>query len=295
MHILIAGAGGPLGRELVDRFLRLDWRVTALAYSIKKFTGWIHPRLTLRAGNVTRPYQIEGLCQGVDVVLSCIGITRMGNHQMTHHEVDYLGNLNLLREAERAGVRKFAFVTPVGAERGAQRGIPLLDAKYQFKNELRRSSLEWLIFRSGAFYPDLAEWGRMAGSGPLAIIGPGTHYSTPIDVGELATLMANDLPEHRNEVIEYGGPENLSWNDIGRIFREQLGRPTRVRHIPIGLCRTLLPLIKPFSHAYHAQGQLILFMFTHDLPTPHRGQLRFAEYLKMNETPSQSARHLQNL
>jgi uncharacterized protein YbjT (DUF2867 family) len=282
MHILIAGAGGQLGRHLIERLLRRDLHVTALGYSLKEFTGWVHPRLQTRACNVTQPHQLKGLCDGVDLVISCLGITRMRN-DMTHMDVDYQGNLNLLREAEQAGVKKFAIITPIGAEAGARLGVPLLEAKYLFKNELRKSRLEWLIFRSGGFYSDLAEMGRMAAKGPLFIVGPGTHYSTPIDVGELATLMAEEVLVRKNEVIELGGPDDLSWNDICRACFAHHGRPPRLIHVPVGLCSAILTLIKPFSPAYYAMGKLILFMSTHDLPTPHRGTLRFIDYLKTNQ------------
>jgi uncharacterized protein YbjT (DUF2867 family) len=285
MHVLIAGAGGLLGQPLIDRFIRQDCHVTALGYSLKEFTGWIHPRLTITACNVTQPAQLTGLCAGVDVVISCLGITRMRN-AMTHMDVDYQGNVNLLREAEKAGVKKFAIITPIGAEAGALKKVPLLEAKYLFKNELRKSKLEWVIFRSGGFYSDLAEMGRMAEKNPLVIVGPGTYFSTPIDVGELATLMAEEVLVRKNEVIELGGPEDLSWNDICRTCFEHYGRPPRLIHVPVGLCRAILTLIKPFSPAYYAMGKLILFMSSHDLPTPHRGTLRFADYLKTHRSGS---------
>lgn len=285
MHILIAGAGGLLGQQLIDRFLRRDMYVTAMGYSSKEFSGWVHPRLTIRACNVTQPYQLTGLCNKVDVVVSCLGITRMSKTQ-THQAVDFQGNLNLLREAEKSGVKKFAVITPIGAEAGMQKGVPLLEAKYLFKRELRKSSMEWLIFRSGGFYSDLAEMGRMASKGPMYMVGPGTHFSTPIDVGELATLMADELPVRKNEVIELGGPEDLSWNDICRVCFAHYGRKLNIVHVPVGVCRSILALIKPFSPSYYAMGKLIVFMSTHDLPTPHRGSLHFADYLKNHRTPA---------
>lgn len=283
MHILIAGAGGPLGKQLIHRFLDKNFHVTAMGYRIEEFNGIIHPRLKTRACNVTQPDQVTGICDGVDTVISCIGINRMRN-RLTHFDVDYQGNLNLLREAERAGTHKFAVVTPIGAEAGAAKGVPLLEAKYLFKSELRQSTLKWVIFRSGGFFSDLAQMGQAAAKGPMFVVGDGQRRFTPIDVGELATLIADRLPAGADEVIELGGPEDLSWNDICRICFAHYGRPPRIVHVPVGLCRGIIPLIKPFSPAAEAMGKLILFMSTHDLTTPRCGRLRFADFLKQHAT-----------
>jgi len=281
MNVFIAGAGGPLGKELVNAFLDRNDHVTAMGYSKKEFTGLRHPRLTVLACDVTKPEQLNGVCKGADLVISCLGITRMRN-KLTHMDVDYRGNLNLLRECEKQGVRKFTFITPVGAAHGEEHGVPLLKAKHLFKQELRNAKLEWVIFRAGGFFQDLAEMGKMAAKGPMIIIGPGTYRFTPVDVHDVARVMVEDSVTKRNAVVEIGGPEDMSWNEICQTCFAHYGKKVRIVHVPVWLCQaTLLPL-KFFSSSKFAMGKLILYMSTHDLPTEKRGQLRFADYLAAN-------------
>ena len=278
MHVFIAGAGGSLGKLLISEFLdRGDW-VTAISYSGKGFEGVSHPRLITLACDVTQPAKLDGVCKGVDVVVSCLGITRMRN-RMTHMGVDYQGNLNLLKEAEKQGVRKFAFITPVGAEHGGTHGVPLLKAKHLFKQELRRSGLEWIIFRTGGFYSDLAEMGKMALKGPMVLVGSGTPVFTPVDVRDVARAMAEDIQVKSNAIVEIGGPEDMSWNDICRACFSHYGKTPRIVHVPVWMCQAILPVLRPLSSAYFAMGKLILFMSTHDLPTQKRGHLKFSDYL----------------
>ena len=278
MHVFIAGAGGPLGKQLIDAFLQKDVQVTAMGYSKKEFAGLYHPRLTTIECDVTKPEQLQGVCKGADMVVSCLGITRMRN-RLTHMDVDYRGNLNLLKEAEKQGVRKFGFITPVGAEHGEEHGVPLLQAKHLFKQELRQSGLDWVIFRSGGFFSDLAEVGRMAAKGPMYVVGAGDRISTPVDVQDVARVMVEDLLVTSNTVVEIGGPEDMSWNEICLTCFEHYGMKPRILHVPVWLCHAALALLKPFSSSYVAMGKLILFMSTHDLPTEKRGKLRFADYL----------------
>lgn len=278
MHVFIAGAGGPLGKRLIGAFLRRDFQVTAMGYSLNEFAEQFHPRLTTVACDVTRPEQLAGVCKGADVVVSCLGITRMRNN-LTHYDVDYLGNLNLLKEAEKQGVRTFGFITPVGAGHGHEHGVPLLQAKHLFKKELRQSGLNWVIFRAGGFFSDLADVGKMAAKGTMYVVGPGTHRFTPVDVGDVAQVMAEEILVQRNAVVEIGGPQDMSWNEICQVCFDHYGKKPRIVHVPIWLCQVALAVLQPFSRSYTAMGKLILFMSTHDLPTAKRGKRTFAEYL----------------
>ena len=281
MHIFIAGAGGPLGKKLIDGFLDRNDQVTAMGYSKQEFAGLYHPRLTTLACDVTKPEQLDGLCKGADVVVSCLGITRMRN-RLTHMDVDYQGNLNLLKEAEKHGVRKFAFITPIGAGHGEEHGVPLLQAKHLFKKELRNAGLEWIIFRAGGFFSDLAEMGKMAAKGTMYIVGPGTNIFTPVDVRDVARVVIEDIPVKSNTVVEIGGPEDMSWNEICRTCFAHYGKKPRIVHVPVWLCNATLPLLRLFSSASFAMAKLIIFMSLHDLPTEKRGRLRFADYLASN-------------
>jgi hypothetical protein len=101
--------------------------------------------------------------------------------------------------------------------------------------------------------------------------------------------MAEDIVAKRNTVVEIGGPEDMSWNEICQTCFTHYGEIPRIVHVPVWLCHSTLALLKPFSPTYVAMGKLIIFTSTHDLPTAKRGALRFSDYLAANEirsTPS---------
>ena len=277
MRILIAGAG-VLGKRLINVFLGRGMDVTAISLGQMQFEGLDHPNLRTVVCDVTKPVQLEGLCRGVDIVVSCIGITRLKGN-LSHMDVDYRGNLNLLREAERSGVKKFGIVSPEGVDEGADT-VPLLEARRLFEGELRNSSVGWLVFHAGGFFTDLAEMGKMAEKGSLFVIGHGKNMFTPIAVDDLAEIVAEDMLTRSHEVIHVGGPEDMSWNDICDVCFANYGKKPRVLKVPVWLCRFTLWLIRPFTKSYHAMGRLLVFMSTRDLPTKKRGRTRLADYLK---------------
>ena len=280
-RLLIAGAGGVLGRELIRKAMERGDQVSALVLNRRELQDMqADPRLRIIEADATDPSQLTGICAGQQQVISCIGITRLKG-RLTHEDVDYRGNLNLMEEARRSGVERFAFVSPAGTGHGHD-DVPLLEAKYRFEQALRASGLSWIIFRSGGFFPDLAEMRKLALRGPLYVIGDGQSRSTPIHVPELAAIMLDESGRVGNRVVEVGGPEDLTWRETCDLCFETQGLPVRISSAPVWLCRLILVLLKPFSYRYYAMGRLLLFMSTRDVCTPHRGVVRLRDYLAVD-------------
>ncbi len=277
MNLLIAGAGGVLGRELVRQALARGDRVEALVLRKGELRVVEHPRLRIIEADVTRPEQLAGICKGIEQVVSCIGITRLRD-KLTHEIVDYRGNLNLLEEARRGGVAKFGFISPAGTELGLGHA-PLMDAKFRFEQALQASGMSWVIFRSGGFFPDVAEMLKLAAKGPLYAIGDGGSRSTPVHVPDLATVMLAEMGRQTNAVVGVGGPEDLTWRETCEACFAALGRAPRISTAPVWLCKLALALIRPFSYRSWAMGRLLLFMSTHNVCTPHLGRVRLQDYL----------------
>jgi uncharacterized protein YbjT (DUF2867 family) len=278
MNVLVAGGGGILGRLLIKELLARNHKVVSFAYSAREFEGLQHPNLKTFSCDITRPDQLRGVCDGIDTVISCVGITRLSG-SLTHMDVDYQGNLNLLVEAKWSGVKKYGFISPAGVDEG-HAFVPLLEAKYLFEDALKKSDLKWVIFRAGGFYSDLKEMGKAAIKGSMFVFGNGENRFTPVDVGDLARIMAEDILVRENCMVSVGGPADMSWNEICRACFTRHGKPPKILHIPVWVGRLTLLLIKPFSRKYDAMGRLILFMCTTDLLTEKRGKKSFAQYLQ---------------
>lgn len=277
MNLLIAGAGGVLGRELVRQALARGDHVAALVLRKGELRVIEHPRLRIIEADVTKPEQLAGICKGLEQVISCIGITRLRGN-LTHEIVDYRGNLNLLEEAKRSGISRFGFISPAGTDQGLGHA-PLIDAKYRFEQALQASGVPWVVFRSGGFFPDLVEMKKLAAKGPLYAIGKGDSRSTPVHIPDLAAIMLAEMGQRENTVVEVGGPEDLTWRETCALCFETQDLPVRIRYAPVGLCRLALAFIRPFSYRYHAMGRLLLFMSTHDVCTSKRGTVKLRDYL----------------
>ncbi len=277
-NILIAGVGGVLGRALVGAFNKKGVNPSGLSLFEREFNG-IEGLSSKILGDVTRPESLHGTCAGIDVVVSVVGITRIRG-KLTHMDVDYQGNMNLLAEAKRAGVRKFVVISPAGTDLGARQGVPLMEAKFKFEEALKKSGLAWIIVRSGGFMADFVGMAELARKGPMYIIGNGNAVSTPVEVEELAALMVDDTLLLANTYTSIGGPRDMTWRQIGTACFKLWDKPIRMISIPAWICRLMLVLIRPFSFQYYAMGQLILFFSVNSAPTAQRGKMDLEAYLQ---------------
>lgn len=104
--ILIAGASGYLGGHIANELKNQHYLVKAIARNAIRLKH-THPDLNeIFEAELTKPETLSGCCEGIDAVISTVGITRQKDG-LTYMDVDYQANLNLLNEAKKSGVKKF--------------------------------------------------------------------------------------------------------------------------------------------------------------------------------------------
>ncbi len=279
LRVLLAGASGTLGRSLATA-LSVDHDVTALVRPSSESRLAGSDRLAgMRSAQVTDPVSLIGVCDGIDAVVTTVGITRQRDG-LTYVDVDYQANLNLLREAERAGVEKFVYVSVVGADKLSP--VPAIDAKHRFEQELQTSSIDWIIVRPSGFFTDLLEVLTMAQRGTVYQFGDGENTITPIDVDDLARAIGGLLGESRH-IAAVGGPETITWNELARRCFAAVGKRERVIHLPKWILSALLAMVRPFSKRRHGTLSFVGHVQTGDTSAPEVGSRRvedfFAEHI----------------
>src|SRR5262249_2228018 len=139
-------------------------------------------------GEVTQPETLRGLCDGIEVVFSSIGITRQTD-RVSYMEVDYQGNRNLLDLALAASVRKFVFVHAFNAR--LLQPLEGVRAKQRFVEELRESGLAHTVVCPTRFFNDMSEFLKMAKRGTGYLIDDGQRKINPIHGADLGSVCAD--------------------------------------------------------------------------------------------------------
>jgi uncharacterized protein YbjT (DUF2867 family) len=157
-RVLIVGATGGTGRQLVEQALERGHVVTALARDPSALRVE-HPRLTVVRGNVLDYLSVDAAVRGQDAVLSALGHKQFFRPTRTLSE----GTRNLLHAMETHGVRRFVCETALGIGDSAGRMglyytffvIPVI-LPFYFWDKARQerliaaSGVDWVVVRPGA-------------------------------------------------------------------------------------------------------------------------------------------------
>ena len=275
-RVLVAGATGYLGGFVAREFKRRGYFVRALARSADKLQamGWELDEIV--EGEVTKPETIRGICEGMDVVFSSIGITKQKDN-LTFQDVDYQGNRNLLEVARRAGVRKFIYTSVF---RGPSLlHLAIVKAHEDFVAVLRTSGMEYTIVRPTGFFSDMGEYLSMARKGRVYLMGDGSNRINPIHGADLAGICVDAVDQDVQE-MDVGGPEVLTHGEIGRLALTAAGKTHRITSIPVWVMRASISLVRVFNRH---QGELLAFLteaMSSDAVAPMTGYRTLAQHFR---------------
>lgn len=234
--ILVAGATGVLGSEIVRRALAAHEAVRAMVRSTSNPETVERIRKTgaeIVVADVKDPTTLTAACKGVDAVIS--GITAITTAQPgdSFDATDGQGTKNLIDAAKRAGAKKFVFVS---FDTEHVPDAPLGRAKRSAEEHLKKSGMDYTILHPSLFFE---VWlGPMLFADPVAgtakVYGSGTskfRYIAVADVAELA-VQALTRPVASNATIPFGGPEKMSQRDALRLFEQAFDKKFEVTEIP---------------------------------------------------------------
>lgn len=282
-HVMIAGATGYLGQFLCAEYQRRGWHVSALVRSAN--TAATLPADTNVTAQATQPETLKGVMQGIDLVVSALGITRQADG-LSYWDVDYQANLNLLQEAVASDVKHFAYVHVLNADRMA--GVPLVAAKSAFVSALQAADLDSTVIAPSGYFSDMEDFFNMARKGRVWLFGDGQLQINPIHGADLATAIF-DAVDRKEAWLDVGGPDVLTHRDLAKLSFETLGSPDRITILPDFFRRIALRLL-PWFAPHHVVGPAQFFLTAFGMHMAGRpvGTRHLAEYFQgLNSRPTE--------
>ena len=242
--VLIVGSTGYLGKYLVQECKQRGYWVRALARNPQKLEQLRESIDDLFVGEVTKPETLKGVCDGIDVVISALGVaSSRTDEKITLEEVDYGGNKNVLDRALSAFVKKFLFVSFIISP--DYENLEITRIKRMFEQALHTSGLDYCIIRPTAFFADMKEILKLAQKGTVYLLGHGNFRGNPIHGSDLAKFCVDAIDRQEKE-LPVGGPDEYSYRESAELAFKVLGKQPRIKTIPGWPLNLLLKLIKPF-------------------------------------------------
>lgn len=279
--ILVAGPTGYLGSHIVKELMAREMDFQAITRNAKKLTALgLSPSQIIEA-QVTDRESLSDSWAGVDTLISTVGITRQKDG-LTYMNVDYQANKNLLDEAIKQGVKKFIYVSVLQGENLTH--LKICEAKERFVAALKQSGLDYCIIRPSGFFSDMTEFFNMADSGRVYLFGDGQTKVNPIHGADLAKVCV-DAVFHEEQIIEVGGPEVLTHQQIAETAFAAVEKPVKITRIPDWVRRVLLRLAKLFmSKTQFGPVEFFLNVMTMDMAAQSYGRHTLKEFFKKIKT-----------
>jgi uncharacterized protein YbjT (DUF2867 family) len=246
-QILVTGATGKFGKEVLKRLSGQNLSVAALARNPEKAQSLVPEGVSIRFGDLSRPETLDAALDGVEkVLLASSADPNQGQNQS-----------NLVQAAKKAGIRYIVKLSAIGAE--ADSPILVARAHARTERELSESGIPHTNLRPNFFMQNML---NSAGT----IVSRGEFYSCArngkggyVDVGDIAAVAAACLATdgHAGQNYLITGSESLSLYDIAAKLSAAVGKDIRYVDLPPDAFRQAL--LKAGYPEWRVDGLVALF------------------------------------
>lgn len=271
MRVAVTGATGFVGHHVVAELVRAGHDVVAVARRGGRSSAasgadlGTHPGVRYIAGDVATGEGLDSAFAGADAAVHLVGIiTQAGRQTFARVHVD--GTANALGAARRAGVRRFAHMSALGARPDSPAGYAR--SKADAEALVRASGLEWTVFRpSNIFGVGDDFFGRilrqLVSLPPVVpVIGSGDFPFRPVWVGDVARAFAGALsrPQTAGCTFDLAGPTEHRFEALLDLEMRALGLRKPRLHVPLALMRAAVPIMGALPSPPITRDQFLMLL-----------------------------------
>lgn len=291
MRVSVAGATGYLGTR-VGAALR-SRGIAVIAIVRNHADSPALRRLatlgsTIAAVDAARDESCESAVVDADVAISCMASRNTGTDPANDFwAIDRDANIRFGVAALACGVRHLVLVATFEGP-AARHYSEFSEAKEQAADAIRiacgAGGVTLTVIRPTAYFSDLTDraFESVAKNNRHSEIGDGSHRISPIDGDDVADLILRllEVPIPEDQEMPVGGPDIMTFQEIGRLAAQSLGRSEqlRFRSIPVGLLRVLAALAGVagrLSRRLRRSAAIlnwVIYVGTHDAVAPCVGE-----------------------
>jgi uncharacterized protein YbjT (DUF2867 family) len=232
MPLLVIGATGTLGRQIVRQALNEGFAVRCVVRNIRKASFLKEWGAELIYGDLKSPSTLPHAFKGVTAVIDAS--TGRPTDNLSVKDLDWDGKLAILQAAKVAQVNRFIFFSILNSDKYAY--IPLMKLKSNFEFILQNSGVPYTIFQVSGFFQGLI------GQYALPILEQQPIYVTKealpvsyIDTADIAKfcIRSLSLSETENSTFALGGANALLSADLIKKCETLSGQKSKINQLPL--------------------------------------------------------------
>ncbi len=226
--ILVTGATGTVGSEVVEQLLAAGQRVRVLARNPAKAAKF-GAGVEVVQGDLEKPETLPAAFTDIEKVF----LLSAG------HEIARLEG-HAIDAAKKASVKHVVKLSAEGA--AYDPAIQLGHWHRESEKNLEESGLAWTILRPGNFDTNTLRWAPSIQAQGLVFHITGDGKSTPIDPRDIAAVAVTALttPGHEGKIYELTGPEALSVAEQVAKISKAIDKPLQAIDTPEAAARSAM-------------------------------------------------------
>ena len=241
--ILLTGASGTVGAALLRRLLAAGRPVRCLVRDPREI-GPERVRVQLVLGDLAAPSSFRHSMRGVDCVVHFAAAIRDAP-RASIEELNALATLRLTRAAEEAGVRRFVFLSTLGASPHA--GPRFLRSRALAEEAVNAADLDATVLAPSLVVAPrdrlILGLERLSRLPAVPVYGRGRACWQPIADADVAACAVAALDTSAVGRYELAGPETISYDGLAEAVIHARGRQARRVHLPPAGLRPAIGLL----------------------------------------------------
>ncbi len=290
--ILVTGGTGFVGSHLVRRLASESIQTRCLVRRTSNIERLKEPGIEVAYGDLTDRESLKKAVEGTDVVIHLVGII-VEKKGATFEIVHAQGTRNLVEACREANVRRFIYISALGARENARSGYHI--TKWEAEQVVINSGMEYVIFRPSIMIGEGGEFitmlSRIVRWAPIIPIIDGESRVQPIYVENTVDCIMKSLndPRTTNRIFEIAGPYQITYKELFLTLMEVLGIDNPTFEIPITFMQPAACLLEGIMEKPPITAQQLLMLqednicdisemqevFNLDLVTPKEALMTF--------------------
>ncbi len=277
--VLLTGATGFVGGQILSQLLQQDYRVRCLVRERSHHALPDDDRIEPVVGNVTSPEECLQAATGCRAAIHLVGIIRQKGSN-TFQKVHVEGTRNVVEACRQAGVRRFIHMSADQADPASH--LPYARTKGLAEEVVQKSDLEWTIFRptliigrNGEFLQQMLMLVKPCWK-PIPVIGDGHYIVQPIGVDEVARLFVGCIPleQAKGKTYNLAGAKAMTFdNFMDKLSQAVCGRRRIKMHVPLPVAKPMISIMERLlANPPINRQELAMMLSTRAVPTDQAEQ-----------------------
>ncbi|NET83399.1 MAG: SDR family oxidoreductase [Moorea sp. SIO1F2] len=255
MNLLVVGATGTLGRQVVRRALDEDHQVRCIVRSPRKASFLKEWGAELVQGDLCVPETLPKALEGITAVIDAA--TSRPTDSLTIRQVDWEGKVALIQASVAAGVERYVFFSILGSENFPH--VPLMEIKHCTELFLAESGLPHTILKPSGFMQGLiGQYAIPILDGQAVWITGETSpiaYMNTQDIAKFG-IRALEVPETVNQTFPVVGTRAFSTYEIINLCERLSGKDAKIARLPINFLRGVRRFVRFFQWGWNVADRL---------------------------------------